>query len=403
MDFRLTTAQEEFRKTFVSWLQHNLPKTWDAARCRNYDPTEKRLEDDYRSLQNRLFHAGYAGLHYPREYGGQGLGLIEEVIVSQALASACWELRMPGLMSFGMAAPTILACGTEQHKQDLLPKILDGTHIWCQGFSEPDAGSDVANVSTRALKDNGFYVVNGQKVWTTFAHISDYCLLLARTDADSVRQRGLSYFLVDMKLPGIEVRPIRQITGEAMFNEVFFNDVRVPENMLIGGEGRGWQVSITTLMYERVAGDVTKAGEYEARINKMIEMAANTKFSGKPLITDPVFRQDLARAYIDVMVLKCHGLRSLSEQMKGKAPGPEGSVGKLLWSEPHVRLCEATLGMQGFHSQIRKGSPYCIQDGYWQYHFLEAKSDTIAGGTSEILRNIIAERVLGLPKDRSGS
>jgi alkylation response protein AidB-like acyl-CoA dehydrogenase len=310
---------------------------------------------------------------------------------------------MPGLMSFGMAAPTILACGTEQHKRDLLPKILDGTHIWCQGFSEPDAGSDLANVSTRALKDNGFYVVNGQKVWTTFAHISDYCLLLARTDPDSVRQKGLSYFLVDMKLPGIEVRPIRQITGEAMFNEVFFNDVRVPENMLIGGEGRGWQVSITTLMYERVAGDVTKAGEYEARINKMMEMAANTKFSGKPIITDPVFRQDLARAYIDVMVLKCHGLRTLSEQIKGKAPGPEGSVGKLLWSEPHVRLCEAVLGMQGFSSQIRKGSPYCIQDGYWQYHFLEAKSDTIAGGTSEVLRNIIAERVLGLPKDRSGS
>jgi alkylation response protein AidB-like acyl-CoA dehydrogenase len=329
--------------------------------------------------------------------------MMEEVIVSQELASTCWELRMPGLITFSMAAPTILIGGTEKQKKDFLPKIQDGTHIWCQCFSEPDAGSDLANLSTRAQKKDGHYVVSGQKVWTTYAHFADYCLLLARTDPDSVRHKGLSYFLVDMKLPGVEVRNLDQITGDAMFNEVFFDEVRVPEEMLVGKEGEGWHVAITTLMFERTLGDAAKAAEYKPNLQKMIELAGRTKRAGKPVLSDPVFRQQLAQAYIEITVLKYHGLRSLSNQLSGGVPGPEGSIGKLLWSEPHVRLCEAALGMQGPNGQILKGSSHAIQDGYWQYHFLESKSDTIAAGTSEVLRNIIGERILGLPKDASRS
>jgi alkylation response protein AidB-like acyl-CoA dehydrogenase len=204
-----------------------------------------------------------------------------------------------------------------------------------------------------------------------------------------------------MKSPGIEVRPIRQITGESAYNEVFFDNVHVPEQMRLGEEGQGWQIAITTLMFERTVGDMTKAAEYRTRIQKMMAMAATTKRSGQPVISDPVFRQQLAQAYIDVMVLKYYGLRNLNQQLKGNIPGPEGSVGKLLWSDPHIRLCESVLGMQGPNSQVMKGSARTIQDGYWQYHYLESKSDAIAGGTSEVLLNVIGERVLGLPKDSS--
>jgi alkylation response protein AidB-like acyl-CoA dehydrogenase len=400
MDFRLSPEQEVFREEFGSWLEKNLPDDWNPSRYRNYDSQEEwgRV---YRKFQMRLFNSGYTAMHYPKEYGGQGKTLMEEVIVSQTLFSTCAELRIPGVVTHGMAVPTIFTCGNEEQKREFLPKILDGTHIWCQGFSEPDAGSDVANVSTRAVKENGHYILNGQKVWTSFAHLADYCILLVRTDPTVARHKGLSYFLLDMKLPGIEVRPMTQITGEAEFSELFFDDVRVPVEMRVGEEGQGWQIAITTLMFERVLGDAIMGAAYETNIQKMIEMASQTKRSGRPVIHDPIFRQQLAQAYIEVMVLKYHGLRSLSNQLKSKIPGPEGSIGKLLWSEPNQRITEAAIGMQGPNSQIMGHSPWTIQDGYWQYSFLRSKGNTIEAGSSEILRNIIGERVLGLPKDVS--
>jgi alkylation response protein AidB-like acyl-CoA dehydrogenase len=400
MDFRLTPEQEAFRKEFVSWLDMNLPDGWDPSRYRNYDSQED-LERAYRDFQRRLFDGGYTAMHFPKEYGGQGKTLMEEVIVSQVLFSTCSELRLPGIVTHGMAVPTIFTCGNEEQKREFLPRILDGTHIWCQGFSEPDAGSDVANVSTRAVKENGHYIINGQKVWTSYAHMADYCILLVRTDPTVAKHKGLSYFLLDMKLPGVEVRPMTQITGEAEFNELFFDDVQVPVEMRVGEEGQGWQIAITTLMFERVLGDAIMGAAYERNIQKMIEMANQTKRSGIPIIENPIFRQQVAQAYIEVMVLKHHGLRSLSNQLKGGIPGPEGSIGKLLWSEPNQRITEAALGMQGPNSQILRGSPWTIQDGYWQYGFLRSKGNTIEAGSSEILRNIIGERVLGLPKDIS--
>ena len=400
MDFRFTPEQEAFRAEFTSWVEKTLPDDWGQTGLR-YFKTEEEHKQAYKDFQKKLYDAGYAAMHYPREYGGQGKTLAEEIVVLQVLSTTCIQIRSPGIVTHGMAVPVLFTCGTEEQKKKYLPKILDGTHIWCQGFSEPDAGSDVANVSTMAIKEGDRYVVNGQKVWTSYAHMSDYCLLLVRTDPDSAKHKGLSYLLVDMKSPGVDVRPMTQITGESEFNEIFFDNVEVPVDMLVGQENLGWQIAITTLMFERVMGDVVIGAAYEKNIERLLNMAASTKRSGRPVIEDPIYRQQLAQSYIEIMALKNHGLRNFSQQLKAGIPGPEGSIGKLLWSEPNQRLSEAALGMQGPSSQITSGSPWAIDDGLWQYAFLRSKGNTIEAGTSEIQRNIIGERVLGLPKDMS--
>jgi alkylation response protein AidB-like acyl-CoA dehydrogenase len=400
MDFRLTPEEEAFKREFSSWLKTSLPQGWDPSRYNVHDSWEERARV-HRDFQRALFDAGYAGLHIPEEYGGRGRTLNEEIIVMETLASTCMELKLLGIITFGMAAPTIMICGTEEQKREFLPKALDGTHIWCQGFSEPNAGSDVVNVSTRAVRDNGDYIVNGQKIWTSFAHVADYCILLVRTDPSVPKHKGLSYLLLDMKSPGVEVRPIRQMTGDVEFNEVFLEDVRVPGNMLVGREGEGWRIAITTLMFERAVGDTIMAAWFRRNLRNMISMARHTKRSGKPVIMDPLHRQQLAQAYIEVMVLKYHGLRSLNQLLSGGIPGPEGSIGKLLWSESNQRICEFAIDMQGPYGQITRGSPWAVQDGMWQHFFLRSKGNTIEAGTSEIQRNIIGERVLGLPKDVS--
>jgi alkylation response protein AidB-like acyl-CoA dehydrogenase len=400
MDFRFTPEQEAFRKDFNAWLDRYLEDAGDISRFRATE-TGEAWGQAHRRFQKALFDAGYAGLQYPEVYGGRGKTLAEEVVVQQTVAERCMELRVPGVITFGMAAPTILMCGTEEQKRTYLPRIMDGTHIWCQGFSEPNAGSDVVNVATSAVRDNDHYVVNGQKVWTSFAHMADYCILLVRTDPDGQKHKGLSYLLMDMKLPGVEVRPITQITGHPEFNEVFMEDVRVPADMRVGEEGDGWRIAITTLMFERTVGDATMAAAFMGNLKAMIDMAKQARRSGKPVIDDPVFRQQLARAYIDIMVLKYHGYRNLSQLFAGGIPGAEGSIGKLLWSEPNQRITEDALAMQGPMGQVLGGSPWSVQGGIWQFGFLRSKGNTIEAGTSEIQRNIIGERVLGLPKDTS--
>lgn len=400
MDFRFSADEEAFRERFIGWLKKTVPADERSEPYRMLGRKEAWARA-HRDFQKALFDAGYAGMHYPKAYGGQGQKLSLEVIVLETIARECTELRTPGVITFGMAAPTLFICGSEEQKREFLPRILDGTHIWCQGFSEPNAGSDVANVSTRAVRKNGHYIVNGQKTWTSFAHMADYCILLVRTDAGAKKHRGLSYLLMDMKAPGVEVRPIRQLTGEAEFNEVYMEDVRVPVEMRVGEEGEGWRVAITTLMFERAIGDATMAAVFQGNISRMIEMARQVKRSGRPVIEDPLFRQQLAQAYIDVLVVKYHGYRNLSRLFEGGIPGPEGSIGKLLWSESNQRICEAALMMQGPLGQIMGGSPHAVQSGRWQFDYLRSKGNTIEAGTSEVQRNIIAERVLGLPKDLS--
>ena len=399
MDFKLSTDEEVFRQEFREWLKAALPHDWDPYNQPTFnDPLKTR--DAYRAFQKKLFEAGYAGMHYDEAYGGQGRSLMESVIVSQELGRACISLVIPGVITHGMALPLIYFCGTDAQKKYFIPKILDGSHLWCQGFSEPDAGSDVANVSTMAIRDGDNYIVNGQKVWTSMAHFADYCLLVVRTDPESRKHKGLSYLLVDMSLAGINPRPMTQITGEAEFNEVFFDDVCVPVDSLIGEEGQGWQMAITTLMFERAMGDVVISAAYETNVAKLIQMAGQTKNAGHPIIEDPLVRQQIAQSYIEIMALKYHGLRNFSSHIKTGIPGPEGSIGKLLWSEPNQRLTEAAIDMQGPAGQVA-GGPWSIQNGSWQYAFLRSKGNTIEAGTSEIQRNIIGERVLGLPKDAS--
>jgi alkylation response protein AidB-like acyl-CoA dehydrogenase len=252
-----------------------------------------------------------------------------------------------------------------------------------------------------AVRKGDHYILNGQKVWTTFAHFADYCILLVRTDPNTTKHRGLSYLLVDMKSPGIEVRPIKQITGEADFNDVFFEDVKVPVDMLVEEEGAGWRIAITTLMFERVLGDATMANMFRRNLEYLMKMAKECKRAGKPVIEDPIFRQQLGQAYIETTVMKYHGLRNLSKQLQGGVPGPEGSIGKILWSEPNQKISANAVGMQGPNGQITSGSPWAVQDGHWQFTYLRALANTIEAGSSEIQRNIIGERVLNLPKDSS--
>jgi alkylation response protein AidB-like acyl-CoA dehydrogenase len=400
MEFRFTKEEQAFREQFVAWLEKAVAQE-EMNKPYRLSEDAKGWARVHRNFQHALFDGGYAGMHYPREYGGQGKTLPLEVIVLETIAQRCAELRTPGVITFGMAAPTILTCGTEAQRMEFLPQILNGTHIWCQGFSEPNAGSDVANVSTRAVRENGHYIVNGQKTWTSFAHVADYCILLVRTDPGAKKHKGLSYLLMDMKSPGLEVRPIRQMTGEAEFNEVYMEDVRVPVEMRVGEEGDGWRVAITTLMFERAIGDATMAAVFLGNLSRMKAMAQEVKRSGRPIIEDPIFRQQLAQAYIEVMALKYHGYRNLSQLFGGGIPGAEGSIGKLLWSESNQRICESALTMQGPLGQILWGSPHAVQGGRWQFDYLRSKGNTIEAGTSEVQRNIIAERVLGLPKDLS--
>ncbi|MBU2551786.1 MAG: acyl-CoA dehydrogenase family protein [Proteobacteria bacterium] len=400
MDFRFSEEQEAFRQEFVSWLEKTLKELRGDATIQTFE-SHKEWEAAARDFQKRLYQAGYSARHYPKEYGGQGRPIEEHIIVSETISRICGEYFSPWGVTMGMAAPTIMTCGNEEQKKTFIPKILDGTHIWCQGFSEPNAGSDVVNVSTRAVKQGDYYVVSGQKVWTSMAHMADYCILLVRTDPEAPKHKGLSYLLLDMKAPGVEVRPIKQMTGEAEFNEIFMEDVKVPATMLVGQEGQGWMIAITTLMFERAMGDANMASRMMRAVEEMFDNARKTRRSAVPLIKDPRVRQQLAQAYIEILVLKCHGYRHLSQLLGGGVPGPEGSIGKLLWSESGQRINEWNMELQGPFSQIMHGSPWTIQEGRGQYGFLRSKGFTIEAGTSEIQRNIIGERVLGLPKDAS--
>jgi len=405
MDFTMTPEEEAFRTEVLSWLEKTLPEfeegPFGEVKTNPMAGSGPDANRAYKAFQKRLYDAGYAGMNFPKEYGGQGRGMMDEVIVKQCLAGFAGGLTTAGALAHALAAPTILHCGNEAQKKEFLPKLLDGTHNWCQGFSEPDAGSDVAGISTSAVKDGDHYVVNGQKVWSTNAQHGDYCILVVQTDPKAQKHRGLSYLLCDMTLPGIEVVGIPQITKEPEFNEIFFNDVRVPADMLVGNEGDGWKILLTTLMFERTLGDVVFGVAYEKNVEAMLEMANTTKRAGLPVIEDPILRQEIAKSYIDVMVLKYHGLRNLSNELEGGIPGPEGSIGKILWSEPNQRITESALSMQGPGSQVTGGSDWSITNGFWQYMYLRSKGNTIEAGTSEIQRNIIGERVLGLPKDSS--
>jgi alkylation response protein AidB-like acyl-CoA dehydrogenase len=396
MDLNFSPEQEEFRAKVQAFLRENLPSGWGQA---GFRPEGMSMTEFLRDWQRRLYEGGFLGMAWPKEFGGQGASQIEMAIFNEEIA----RVRAPAplnVLGLTMAAPTIITYGTEEQKRRYLPKILSCEEIWCQGFSEPNSGSDLAAARTRAELQGDEFVVNGQKVWTTLGHIADWCMLVVRTDPDAPKHRGLSYLLVDMKSPGITVKPLRQMTGEAEFNEMFFEDVHVPRQNLLGGLNEGWRVATTTLMNERGTTALASVMRYRIVFDEILDLVRSITRNGAPAISDPVVRQRLAQFYVELEMLRFTSYRAFSQILRGGNPGPEGSISKLAWSELNQRMQEFVIELQGPASQLVKGSPYAVQGGRWQQHVLRSRGNTIEGGTSEIQRNIIAERVLGLPRAR---
>jgi alkylation response protein AidB-like acyl-CoA dehydrogenase len=389
MNLNPTPEEEAFRGQLREWLSANLP---DQFAGKPNDEEKGEYFDYLRRWQRKVYEAGWAGLSWPKEYGGRGAGVIEQAIFQEewARAEAPPLLNVLGLSLIG---PTIIAIGSEEQKQRYLPKILSAEEIWCQGFSEPNAGSDVASLGTKAVRDGDDFIVNGQKTWTSLAHVADRCLLLVRTDAAVAKHKGITALLVDMKSPGITVRPLRQMTGDSGFNEVFFSDVRVPAANVLGEVNKGWQTAIATLMNERAHLGTGSYVLFKRNLDALIARTRGMKRNGGAASDDPVIRQKLAQAYLELEVFRLTNLRALSGMAHSRVPGPEGSILKLYWSEMNQRMQQVAMEALGPHAQLQN-----LDDGRWVYNYLRSRANTIEAGTSEIQRNIVAERVLGLPK-----
>jgi alkylation response protein AidB-like acyl-CoA dehydrogenase len=384
VDLRDTPEEAAFRAELRAWIEANLS---DEIR-------RGRFEEAGREWSRKLHEGGYAGLTWPKEYGGAGAPYSHQAIFLEEMARAEAPPHL-GVIGLGMAGPTIIAHGTEKQKQARLEPILSTEEIWCQGFSEPGAGSDLSAVRTSAIRDGDHFVVNGQKVWSSFAHIADWCILVTRSDPDSKSHAGLTYLIVDMHSPGVEVRPLRQITGEAEFNEIFFTDVKVPVENVLGEVGAGWAVAMTTLLHERGTLGFALTAGLESQIRKLIALARERGAT-------EIQRDAIAREWIGLQAVRYTNYRSLTTLMKTGIPGPEGSGAKLWWSEANQRVTKLALELLGPEAQLVSGtsSRAPAQPGYWQHQQLRSRGNTIEAGTSEILRNIIAERVLGLPRGR---
>jgi len=398
MDFTFTPEQEAFRAHLRTWLERNKAEVFG----RDSDPLADREEDGDSRWQKmlewhrRLYSAGYAALHWPKEWGGGGAGLVEQVVYQDEVLRLGLPLYGANQLALDRIGFTLMAFGSEEQKRRFLPKMLTAEEIWCQGYSEPGAGSDLAGLQTRAVIDGDDFVINGQKVWTSLAHRAHWQVLLVRTDPDAPKHRGISYLLVDMKTPGITVRPLVQITGDSDFNEVFYDNVRVPRKNLVGSLNQGWQVSIATLMYERVSGGTRHP--VEKTINELVEVSKTVAFEGVPAARHPYVRQKLAQFASESLCLRLSRYRSLTAQLNGKVPGPESSFGKLHATELNLRVAMFAEELLGPHSQLERGSFGAIENGRWLYRVLRARGLTIAAGSSEIQHNIIGERVLKLPK-----
>lgn len=386
-------SNESFRAELRAWLAAHITDEFREQRQMSFQ--EKVVVR--RAWQKRLFEAGWIGIGWPQEYGGRGADLMQEAIYNEELARA-QAPATANVIGLNMVGPTILAVGTPEQKARYLPRILSGEDIWCQGFSEPNAGSDVASLQTRAVREGDHFVVNGQKVWTSYGYVADLCILLVRTDATAPRHRGLSYLIVDMHAPGVSTRPLVQMTGEAEFAELFFENVHVPVENLVGDLNNGWMVAITTLMHERGGLSLSIIVVMEQRLQALFELSRTSLLNGIPVLADTQVRQRLARLYTDVKTFKLNTMRQLASMSKGHLPGPEGSLLKLHWSELNQRLAELAFEIEGPFSALAPDSADAPSGGRWQYEYLRARGNTIEAGTSEVQRNIVAERVLGLPR-----
>ena len=381
MDFSYPPEAEAFRGEFRAWLAEQLTDDFRGNGIGfSMEMSPARLEQ-LREWNRLLADARYAAIAWPEEYGGRGAGIMEQVVFAEEMhrSGAPSTLNPLGLANI---APAIIQHGTAAQKQTLLPRMLRGDDIWCQGFSEPDAGSDLASLTTRAALDGDHFVVNGQKTWNTLGHLANWCELLVRTDPDATKHQGISCLLVDMTLPGVEVRPLVTITGEREFNEIFFTDVHVPKDALLGPLHEGWRVALTTLAYERGTVANLHLG-LRGKIRRLLDQAKATGVA-----TDPVVRQELARLYLEGELLKLLSERAISGAMHGRELGPESSIAKLVWSEAEQHLGEVAGDVLGADANT----------GSWGRDRVYMRALTIAGGTTQVNKNILAMRVLGLPR-----
>jgi alkylation response protein AidB-like acyl-CoA dehydrogenase len=397
MDFSYSTAELDFREEVRDWIDKNVPGDFGTDSWPKPDDPTEQLQASY-DWMKKLHEGGWVGIDWPKEYGGRDATPIESFIWMEEISRCATPQPVNGI-GVGMAGPTIMAHATDAQKKRYLENILSGEEIWCQGFSEPNAGSDLAAIKTLAVEDGDNYVVNGQKIWTSVAHFADWCILLTRTDSSGAKHAGMTYLLVDMHSPGVEVRPLVQITGDPEFNEVFFNDVRVPMENVIGGEGNGWMVAITTLMHERMNIAASLYGRIKKSLDDVVKIAKTVTRNGKPLCEDPAIRQKLAYYHANVETQRLNNLRMRAHASASQDPGPIGSIFKLIWCKANMDLLELAVDILGPYAELIPGGDAetgLLDD--WMRHYLRSRANSIEGGTTEILKNITGERVLGLPR-----
>ena len=395
MDFSLSPSEIGFRDELRGWLAAKVPgdygtPAWPApADPAEHAPAARRWA--------RTLHDGrWAAVTWPRKYGGRDATPMEQFLFNEEMALRRMPLA-PTVIGIAMAGPVIMNFGTAAQQDRFVPKIASGDEIWCQGFSEPNAGSDVANVATSAVSQGDHYLVNGQKIWTTYGPIADWCLLLVRTDTTVAKHKGLSYLLVDMKSPGVLVRPIRQITGESEFSELFFTDVLVPKTNLLGRQNDGWRVAITTLMHERTNIAALVYANFKRELRDVVALTKRLVRHGRPLSEDPVVRSKLVQFYAVAETMRLNNIRMRIGKNAADDPGPIGSVFKLVWATANQAMQGMAVEILGPDAELLTGRDAARgEHGLWLKRYLRSLGNSIEGGTSEILRNIIAERVLGL-------
>ena len=390
MDIGFTAEEEAFRQEVRTWLEANLPGEWRHRGVGDF--REEEETDTQREWQRRLYQGGWLKLGWPKEFGGRSATPVMQAIYQEEMARS-GEPGILGRLGVTLLVPTLVAHGTDWQKQQYVEKILSGELIFCQGFSEPDAGSDLAGLRTKAERRDGRWVLSGQKTWSSGAHYSDKSFLLARSDPAAEPHRGISFFLVDMHQPRVEVRRIKQMTGGGEFGEIFLSGAEVEDRDLVGQPGDGWKIAMTVFGFER--GGLAQAARFERAVAELASLARE-RGAG----SDAATRQKIAQAQIEAHVFRLIGLRNLTKAQHGHAPGPEASVTKLYWSEMDKRLQETAVGVEGMYGALAPESPFAVQEGRWQYGWMSAQAETIYAGSSEIQRNIIAERVLGLPRGR---
>lgn len=392
MKLRFSAEDEKFREEIAGWLKANLVGEFEKLKFRGGPGDEHMFPEERKHWEQKLAQGGWTCVGWPKEAGGRGCSIEQQVIFFEEYARAGAPGRV-GHIGEGLAGPTIIAFGTEKQKKKYLPGIVAGTELWCQGYSEPGAGSDLANVKTKARFDEarGKWIINGQKVWTSLAHESDYCFVIARTDPDSVAHQGLGFFLVNMHQPGVEVRPIQQITGTSEFNEVFFDDAECDASDIVGRPGEGWKVAMGLLGFER---GVSTLGQQMLFQNELNDIIAAAKANGAA--NDPVIRQRIAKAHEGLKIMRYNSMRTLSGANDGSLQ-KEALMYKLYWATWHRDLGELAMDVLGAEAEILEGGPYELSRLQSMYLFV--RSDTIYGGTNQIQRNIIAERGLGMPKE----